>query len=91
MKVTKKTDKGKLIANDLEDFVNTSQFLKKSPQNKRTQKRQLKSDNTDGEDISKLIGQYQEAKKKKLDKTSGEHKESRQKLLQALKRQMETR
>lgn len=91
MKVTKKTDKTKFITKDLSDFINDSQFLKKSPQNKSTQKRQLKSENVDEEDISKLIGEYQQAKKKKLDQTSAEHTESRQKLLEAMERQMDAR
>lgn len=91
MKVTKKTDKDKFVSKDLDDFITKSQFLKKSPQNKRTQKRLPKSDNTDEEDLSKLIGEYQQAKKKKLATTSGEHKESRQKLLQAMERQMGAR
>lgn len=91
MKVTKKADKSKFISKGLDDFINDSQFLKNSPQNKKPQKRQPKSDNTDEEDISKVMGEFQQAKKKKIDKPSGEHKESRQKLLEAMKRQMETR
>lgn len=91
MKVAKKTEKPKFISKDLGDFINESQFLKNSPQNKKTQKRQPKSDNTDEEDLSKLIGEYQQAKKKKLDKTSDKHKESRQKLLEAMERQTEAR
>lgn len=91
MKVAKKTDKAKFIPKDLGDFINESQFLRNSPKNKQIQKRQQKSDNTDEEDISKLIGEYQQAKKKKFDKTSSEHKESRQKLLEAMEQQMEAR
>lgn len=89
--MTKKTEKSKIISKDLGDFLNDSQFLKSSTQNKKIVKRQSKAEDTEEEEISKLIGEYQQVKKKKLEKTSGDHKESRQKLLEAMERQMKAR
>lgn len=92
MSTFKKTTKAsKFIPEDINEFINESQFLKNSPKVKKTQKRQ-RTDTNEEEDISKLIGQYQaSAKKKKVEASIETCKESRQKLIEVMSHQLETR
>lgn len=81
----------KYVAEDISEFINESQFLKDSPKVKKTSKRQ-KTEPTEEEDISKLIGQYQaSAKKRKADVSVETCKESRQKLIDVMSHQLEAR
>lgn len=88
---SKKGGKSKFLSEDLNDLLNESQFLKDSVSNKKITKRQ-KNDVTEEESIAKLIGQYQaNSKKKKLDVNVEACKESRQKILDVMNNQLETR
>lgn len=88
---SKKGGKSKFLSEDLNELLNESQFLKDSVSNKKITKRQ-KNDVTEEESIAKLIGQYQaNSKKKKLDVNVEACKESRQKILDVMNNQLETR
>lgn len=88
---TKKVGKAKHLSVDLNELLNESQFLKESPNTKKNQKRQ-RNDVTEEESIAKLIGQYQSnSKKKKLEVNVEACKESRQKILDVMSHQLETR
>lgn len=86
---SKKVGKAKFLTEDINDLINESQFLKDSPKNKKISKRQ-RNDDEDG--IAKLIEQYQiNSKKKKLEVNVEACKESRQKILDVMSQQIETR
>ncbi|CAH1645421.1 unnamed protein product [Spodoptera littoralis] len=88
---SKKGGKSKFLSEDLNELLNESQFLKDSVSNKKITKRQ-KNDVTEEESLAKLIGQYQaNSKKKKLDVNVEACKESRQKILDVMNNQLETR
>ena len=90
---SKKGAKAKHLSVDLNELLNESQFLKDSPNNKKNQKRQRNDvTETEEESIAKLIGQYQtNSKKKKLEVNVEACKESRQKILDVMSNQLETR
>lgn len=88
---SKKGGKAKHLSVDINEFLSESQFLKNSPTNKKNQKRQ-RNDVTEEDSIAKMIGQYQtNAKKKKLEVNVEACKESRQKILDVMSHQLETR
>ncbi|XP_047024684.1 uncharacterized protein LOC124633489 isoform X1 [Helicoverpa zea] len=88
---SKKASKAKFLSEDLNDLLNVSQFLKDSPTKKKVPKRQ-RTEISEEEGIAKLIGQYQtNSKKKKLEVNVEACKESRQKILNVMSNQLETR
>lgn len=88
---SKKLGKAKFLSEDLNELLNESQFLKDSPTPKKVTKRQ-RNDMTEEEGIAKLIGQYQSnSKKKKLEVNVEACKESRQKILDVMSHQLDTR
>lgn len=92
---SKRGAKAKHLSVDLNEILNESQFLKDSPNIKKNQKRQrndVSVTETEEESIAKLIGQYQtNSKKKKLEVNVEACKESRQKILDVMSHQLETR
>ncbi|XP_026724876.1 uncharacterized protein LOC113491880 [Trichoplusia ni] len=88
---SKKLSKAKFLSEDLNELLNESQFLKDSPTPKKGAKRQ-RNDLTEEEGIAKLIGHYQSnSKKKKLEVNVEACKESRQKILDVMSHQLDTR
>lgn len=73
----------------MSELLNDTEFMKNSPKPKKGQKRE-KID-SDEEDVTKLIGMYQMNAKKKKVETAVDGKETRQKLLEILGNQMDTR
>ncbi|XP_068631939.1 synaptonemal complex protein 3-like [Battus philenor] len=86
----KKSIKSKFISDDLDELVNDSQFIKYSPKCKKTQKRQIPE--TEDKHISIPGSSISvKPKKRKTDENVENCRESRQKLLNVMSHQIETR
>lgn len=88
MSALKKTSKSKFISEDLSDFINESQFLNESPKNKKQQRR--RADTLD-KDNPNVIGHNMVNKKKKLNEGIEACGESRQKILNVMSKQLDSR
>ncbi|CAG4939567.1 unnamed protein product [Colias eurytheme] len=90
MTSVKKNIKSKFVPDDLSDFLNESQFLKDSPKKKKPQKRQ-KIDQGDENVPNILEFNDQNPKKKKIHQETEVCGESRQKILNIMNCQLESR
>ncbi|XP_049868716.1 uncharacterized protein LOC126368667 isoform X1 [Pectinophora gossypiella] len=88
MSDSKKGCKSKFITKNVTDLLNESQFVKNK---KKPLKRQKLDATEEEEDISNLIGLYQANAKKNKPEAEFDAKESRQKLLEVMTQQLETR
>ncbi|CAH0723288.1 unnamed protein product, partial [Brenthis ino] len=87
MSAPKKTSKSKFISEDLSDFINESQFLNESPKNKKQPRR--RTDTLEKENPN-VIG-HMVNKKKKLNEGIEACGESRQKILNVMGKQLDSR
>ncbi|CAG5050079.1 unnamed protein product [Parnassius apollo] len=90
MSVMKKSAKSKFMSDDLNDFINESQFLKDSPKNKKVQKR-LRPETTEESTSNTVNINNIGLKKKKTEDSFEVCRESRQKLLNVMNHQIEAR
>lgn len=87
MSTLKKSAKPKFVSEDLSDFINESQFLNDSPKNKKQPKRRVETVEKDIPNLSL----HASNKKKKINDGVEACGESRQKILNVMSRQLESR
>lgn len=85
----KRNAKSKFLSEELEDFINVSQYAKDSPKNKKGQKRN-KTETFMEEAMSKLGDNQTVAKRKKVEAVSYGNN-TRQKVLETMNQQVQSR
>lgn len=86
MATVKKSAKPKFTSEDLSDFINESQFLNDSPTNKKQPKRRVETVEKNIPNLS-----LHASKKKKINDGVEACGESRQKILNVMSKQLESR